>query len=128
VATAATVLAAEQQVLGLVSATMRRHRSLRALLAPAAEVHRAHTRLLRNAVPTDAPSPSGPATTAPRVPARSRRALAAVVAAEDRLTTVAKHSAFSAESGAFARVLASMAAACAQQASVLAQARPGAGR
>ena len=63
-------------------------------------------------------SPS-PTATASQVAEDPERALAAVARAEDELTLTGKRSAFAAESGAFARVLASMAAAAAQQAVLL---------
>lgn len=116
VALAATVLASEQQVLDLVQATMRRHRRLRKVLVTARDVHREHTRLLTDAVPSNAPSPSGLPTAGTHLAADPAKALAALARAEDRLSLVEKRSAFSAESGAFARILGSMAAAAAQQA------------
>jgi hypothetical protein len=157
VALAATVLTAEQEALDLVKATMRRHRSLRPVLLATAQGHEKHAALLRDAVPSDAPSPSAsgsasapptsasaPPTSAsapsgspgapsgtpsaePQVPSDPAKALAAVARAEDRLTLLDRRSAFSAESGAFARILGSMAAAAAQQAVLLREA-PGAGR
>jgi hypothetical protein len=83
-------------------------------------------------VPQDAASPSTPPSTlsatpsAPRVPARAAVALAALAREEDRLSLLGRRSAFAAQSGAFARVLASMAAASAQQARTLADAAGGA--
>ena len=121
------VLTAEQGVLDLVESVMQRHRDLRSLLTSTRDVHQAHIQLLADAVPKagKASSPShsasapasasaspSPAVTAPSRPAQ---ALAAVVRAEDDLCLVDKRSAFAAESGAFARILASMAAAAAQQ-------------
>jgi hypothetical protein len=53
------------------------------------------------------------------VPSDPARALRAIARREDELALVDKRSAFAAESGAFARVLASMAASAAQQAVVL---------
>jgi hypothetical protein len=68
---------------------------------------------------TPAGSPSGvPTTTAeavPPVPVHGDAALASLAGAEQRLSLTARRSSFAAESGAFARVLASMAAAAAQQ-------------
>jgi hypothetical protein len=46
-------------------------------------------------------------------------ALSALASAEDGLALVGRRSAFAAQSGAFARVLASMAASAAQQAATL---------
>ena len=141
VALAAAVLADEQRVLDLVDATVGRHPQLAGTLAGARAVHVQHVRLLTHAVPGGAtesatPSPAAPtsnptATTTPTdgrsgtptaeadVPADRRRAVAAVARAEDDLTLTGKRSAFAAQSGAFARVLASMAAASAQQAVLL---------
>jgi hypothetical protein len=131
---AASVLAGEQAILDRLTATVRRHPGLRARLSPAEAAHRAHVRLLTDAVPdkvtpstagTPAPTPSGsPAPTAPPVvrpvvPVRPGLALAALAREEERLSLLDKRSSFAAESGAFARVLASMAASAAQHAVVL---------
>jgi hypothetical protein len=113
------VLTAEQAVLDLVESVLQRHQGLRTLLTSTREVHRAHIELLAAAVPeggTASPSPaSPPPSPAVPVPTRPARALAAVVRAEDDLCLVDKRSAFAAESGGFARILASMGAAAAQQ-------------
>ena len=61
------------------------------------------------------PSPTG----SPTVPARRPRAVAALADAEDRLALVGRRSAFAAQSGAFARVLAGMSASAAQHAVAL---------
>ncbi|MGZ4487907.1 MAG: hypothetical protein ACXVW1_08255 [Nocardioides sp.] len=136
VALAGTVLAEEQAVLDRVLATLAAFPGLRGTLAGAEEAHRRHVALLKDAVPhgsgapsasatapspvSASPSPSAtPAPTGPRVAADRGRALSALARAEDALTLSAKRAAFAAESGAFARVLASMAAAAAQQAVVL---------
>lgn len=138
VALAATVLTGEQAMLDRVLATVRHHPGLGPVLSGAETAHRAHVRLLTDAVPDDArpsPTPSVGAsgtgapsatpaatpTTAPRtpVPAHPGPALALLAGEEDHLSLVDKRSAFAAESGAFARVLASMAAAAAQQAVAL---------
>ncbi len=127
---AATVLDEEQRMLDRVLATVRRHPRLDGALAGARAVHRRHVALLADAVPDSAASPSvpadaspsGPATDPPvvSVPERPGPALAALARAEERLSLVGRRSAFTAESGAFARVLASMAAAAAQQSVLLA--------
>lgn len=67
------------------------------------------------------PGEGNPGETAPTlaVPRKRARALAQVVAAERELATSTKRHAFRAESGAFARLLGSMAAASAQYAVVL---------
>jgi hypothetical protein len=132
VALAARVLTGEQATLDRLVATVGRHPSLRARLAAAQGAHRAHVRLLTEAVPDDArsgasasASPSSPAgptpstASTPVVPARPGPALAALAREEGRLSVLDKRSAFAAESGAFARVLASMAAAAAQHAVAL---------
>ena len=126
---AATVLAAEQEMLDRLDRTVERHRRLARVLAGTRAVHEAHVALLADAVPDpDAaaadpfPSPTGPDRR--RVPADPLRALRDLARREDELSTADKRSAFAAESGAFARVLASMAAAAAQQATVLRDARP----
>lgn len=142
---ATTVVAAERALLDRIDATVRRHPRLGRVLAATREVHDAHVTLLEDAVPdesgapeteaSDPASPSEPGSTPTDEPAgtspvpRDRaRALRAVASAEDDLALTAKQAAFSAESGAFARVLASMAAAAAQQSALLRTTRPGGGR
>lgn len=131
VALAATVLDDEQRMLDRVLATVRRHPGLDGAVGGARAVHRRHVALLADAVPDSGASPSAPAgaspsvspsvpATAVSVPDRPGPALAALARAEERLSLVGRRSAFAAESGAFARVLASMAAAAAQQAVLLA--------
>ena len=136
VALAATVLADEQAMLDLIDATVARHPALEARLATARDAHQAHVDLLTKAVPEDArvspgaspsaetsptvsPSVSPSPTVTPAVPAGRPRAVAALADAEDRLALVGRRSAFAAESGAFARVLAGMSASAAQHAVVL---------
>lgn len=137
---AATVLKGEQDVLDRLTATIRRHPGLRAELSSAQAAHRAHVRLLTEAVPDKvttptplptptptaplspaAPSSPPPATQtpAPAVPRRPGPALALLAREEGRLSLLDKRSSFAAESGAFARVLASMAASAAQHSVVL---------
>jgi hypothetical protein len=149
VALAATVLADEQRMVDLIDATVEEHPRLREALALARDVHRTHVELLNDAVPEGAtaavspaaspsvspevtPSPDqsaeGPASETPGatsspVPRRRRAALADLISAEDALALLDKRSAFAAQSGAFARVLASMAAAAAQQAVLIAELR-----
>ncbi len=134
---AATVLADEQAMLDRVLATVRRHPRLGTTLAAARTAHTAHVDLLTAAVPRDG-VPLGDARRRhrrrhrrrlpgrTRVPGRAAAALAALAREEDRLSLLGRRSAFAAESGAFARVLASMAAAAAQQARALADAAGGA--
>jgi hypothetical protein len=130
---AASVLADERELLERVKATTRRHPALKGDLAGARAAHRAHVKLLARAVPKETASPSPSAspsatespTAPPRrapVPAKPGPALAALARAEDGLSHRGRRSAFAARSGAFARVLASMAAAAAQQATELSSA------
>lgn len=132
---AATVLADEQRVLDLVDATLARFPGLADVLAAARDAHAAHVELLEEAAPDEplpspSPSPSGTATPGadaePRVPRDRRKALVRLARHEDDLALVDKRSAFAAESGAFARVLASMAASAAQQATLIRQVAEGA--
>jgi hypothetical protein len=129
---AATVLAEEQGMLDRVLATVRQHPGLGTTLAAARTAHTAHVELLTAAVPRGASPSATPSSTSaagpggPRVPARAVVALTALARQEDRLSLSGRRSAFDARSGAFARVLASMAAASAQQARALADAAGGA--
>ncbi len=143
---ATTVVAAERALLERIDATVRRHPRLERVLASTREVHDVHVSLLEDAVPagsgaSDAATPTSPAspgepgptpaddTSEPvGVPRDRARALRAVATAEDELALTAKQAAFAAQSGAFARVLASMAAASSQQSAVLRTARVGGGR
>lgn len=139
VALAAAVLADEQALLDRVVATVERHPRLGPMLASARSAHQAHVDLLQEAVPddarvaaSDASSPGVSSSVSPsvspsptKVPVRAAVALRAVAAAEDRLALVGRRSSFAAESGAFARVLGSMAAAAAQQATIVAAAAVG---
>jgi hypothetical protein len=111
------VLRSERAMLGRVLATARRHPALAPSLSGARAVHRAHVALLREAVPDDTAPPGGHRTG--RVPARPRQALSALARAEGRLGVAGQRNAVRARSGGFARVLASMAAASAQQAALL---------
>lgn len=124
VAVAAAALADHRAMLDWLQATRERHRTLDRLLDPLAARHRQHVDVLGEAVPPEAtPSPrSQPASpTAPPlvVPRDVRRAVDRLVRAERALCTSTKRHAFAARSGAFARVLGSMAAAAAQHAAVL---------
>ncbi|QNN52202.1 hypothetical protein [Nocardioides mesophilus] len=79
--------------------------------------------------PSPGSSPGSPGPDTPvRVPPERSRAVLAVARAEEELSTAEKRGAFAAESGVFARVLASMAAAAAQQAVLLHGPVPGSGR
>lgn len=133
VALAATVLGAEQGLVDRVDATVAAHPRLEVALAGTREIHAAHVALLADAAP-DGPTPSPTASPStevtgsasppgadpsPRVPRDPARALVALARHEDELSLADRRSAFAAESGAFARVLASMAAAAAQQSAAL---------
>lgn len=130
VAVATEALAAQTALIDLVRATQERHGRLSEALAPVLEAHEAHAALLSEAVPpteSGSPAPSASASPSPttsgerrtRVPRNRARALQQVVTAEQALATSTKRHAFKAQSGAFARVLGSMAAAAAQHAVVL---------
>ena len=121
---AAEALADQQAMLDLLAATRERHRGLGELLAPVVTAHEAHVAMLSDAVPdkgaaSPSPSPDGTSRRSTRVPRNARKAVANLVAAEQELTTTAKRHAFRAQSGAFARLLGSMAAASAQYATAL---------
>lgn len=120
VALAAETLVVEQAMLDRVLATQRRHPRLTGPLAASRAAHRAHVDLLGTAV-TDC-AEAAPTRRTPEVPAAPDAALAALARAEDRIADSGRRSALAAESGAFARVLASMAAAAAQLAVVHADA------
>lgn len=128
VALAATALADEQRLLDLVTATLDRHPALASVLSGARAVHRAHVDLLTEAVPDQPSASASPSATpsatpsTPRVPARPAAALAALSRAEDGVSRSGRRNALAAQSGAFARVLASIAAAAAQQSVALADA------
>lgn len=137
-------LANEQFALDALEATAARHRDLVELLAPVIAAHSEHVRLLAEAAPatpttaaataaTTGPaaspssSPSAPAeqgTRRYRVPRGPQAALTSISATEQDLSTSIKRHAFVAQSGAFARLLASMAASAAQHAVVLGRPLP----
>lgn len=134
VAVATEALAAQRAIIDLVRSTQERHGSLRKRLAPVLAAHEAHAALLSDAVPVEAsPSPSAAPSTSgsaspdrrTAVPRDRARALEHVVTAEQTLATTTKRHAFKARSGAFARVLGSVAAAAAQHAVLLAPAPTG---
>lgn len=131
VALAASVLVDEREIIDLIDATLEEHPRLREPLEEAREVHLAHVALLNDAVPdgvtasvSPTPSPAGSASP-DGVPRSRRRALTALAQAEEELSLLDKRSAFAAQSGSFARVLASMAAAAAQQAALIGELRTG---
>lgn len=130
VTVAALALADEQRAVDAVQATVSRHGKLAGLLSPLVDMHTAHVDLLAEAAPEEGSSvgesptasPSTPADGHVRVPGDPRAALRKLVALEEELTTSSKRHSFAARSGAFARLLASMAASSAQNATVLAAA------
>lgn len=125
VAVAMAALAAQTAFIDLARRTRDRHPSLTGLLTPVLAAHEAHAALLADASPEQAASPAGPEARRARVPRQPARAVRRLVVAEEQLTTATKQHAFKARSGAFARVLGSMAAAAAQNAAVLGSAARG---
>lgn len=124
IAVAAEVLVAEQSVLDALTAVVDRHPDLAPMLSPLTEAHRAHTTLLAEAAPDRPPtaSPGPTATSSPTpftVPTRPQSALRRLATLERDLSTTDKRHAFAAQSGAFARLLASIAASAAQHGVVL---------
>jgi hypothetical protein len=103
---------AEEAIAERVRETLRRHHALRSRLQETLHVHEAHLVLL-----------TGPDRTGVvqqrRVPGTTSAALAAVVGAERHLEATHVALAMRAQSGAFARVLAGLAAAAAQQATLV---------
>lgn len=146
VALAARVLEATRDLLAQVDVTLERHPRLARVLESTRSVHAAHVALLEEAVPagdaglvaeqsdstaptSDPASPSPTPSTTPRAPRDPVRAVRKIARDEDALVLTAKQAAFAAQSGGFARVLASLAAAAAQQSAALRTARvPGAER
>jgi hypothetical protein len=117
VALAAAVLRSERAMLERVLATARRHPRLAASVSGARAAHQAHVTLLTRAVPEESRSTAAAPTVEPsQVSGRPRSALAALARAETRHSATGRRHAAVARSGPFARVLASMAAASAQQA------------
>lgn len=121
VTVAGAALAAHQAVLGRVRATAQRHPRLAEALAPVVSAHTAHTTLLADAVPAGAADSRGGATPDVRrtVADDPAGAIADLLRAEQELVLTTKRHAFAARSGAFARVLGSMAASVAQHVVVL---------
>lgn len=131
----ALAVAGERSALEAVTATIDRHADLADALSRLLDAHRAHVNLLADAAPDEAASgPTSPTTPAspgpgestgstgtPTVPARTKAALQRLSSMEQGLSLANKRHAFAAESGAFARLLASMAASAAQHASFLAE-------
>jgi hypothetical protein len=125
---AARVLRDEQAVLDRVEAILAEFPGLRDDLETTQAMHAAHIALLEEAVPdpADPKLPDEPSTlTSGRMPRDRRRALLSLARTETELGLVGKQSAFAAQSGAFARVLGSMAASAAQQSVLVRQVASG---
>jgi hypothetical protein len=99
-----------------VESTLRRYPAARARLVPMAELHRAHEKTLVDAVPDRARRSESPTPYA--VPRRRAAALEALTPREQQLHATLDDLALRAESGDFARLLASMGAGVAQQLAV----------
>jgi hypothetical protein len=109
VTTATAALAAVRSARAAVQATIRRHPGTQAALARLDAMHAAHERSLVDAVPARSRGSAPPA--AYRVPARQGPALARLDGIEVHLHETLQSLALRAESGEFARLLASTAAA-----------------
>jgi len=106
---AATALAATTRVVDLVARVAARHPGLAGPLADVTLMHQAHADLLAEAGEASEEAAPQP------VPGRSATALALVLTEERRLQATLAGAAGGAASGTFARALASMSAAVAQQ-------------
>jgi len=129
VTVATEALTAQREMHALVAAVVARHPGLGERLSALAAAHAAHVAMLDGAVPSSSPGPSpsaspqtrsggspsgSPAPSQARVPRDPERALVTLATAERGLATTTKRLAFRAQSGAFARLLGSMAASVAQ--------------
>ncbi len=114
VAVATTALAEIRAVRVAVSATLARFPENRATLAPWVTLHRTHEATLVDAVPAGAAPTTSPAAYA--VPHKREKALARLAVREQRLHATLDELAVKAQSGQFARLLASMGAALHQRA------------
>ncbi len=124
VALARRVLRSERAMVRRLDAAVLAQPALREVLAEPRAIHRRHVTLLVEAVPgaTDMPpsDPDGGGQSGQGAPSRRRRAaMQSLSRAESTQAETLGRGAFAARSGAFARVLGSMAASSAQQASVL---------
>ncbi len=121
VSVATRALAEIRAVAVAVDATVTRFPATRTRLASLAALHRTHEASLSDAVParaTATPSPSSSPTASPApyaVPRNRDRALIALAAREQRLHDSLGSLALQAQSGDFARLLASMGAAVSQR-------------
>jgi hypothetical protein len=109
-----TVLAALDATAALVVATVERHPRTDPVLRPLVDVHAAHRAVLDEAAEVEQDD-----ATAPVVPARPGAALDRVRRAETRLTGTLREATANAQSGDFARALASMTASLTQHLTVL---------
>ena len=116
VAVATRALAEITAVSTAVAQTLRRHPETRARLAPVVQLHRAHARTLTDAAPDRAERSEAPAPYV--VPRRRAGALRALARREQRLHDTLDGLALRAQSGDFARLLASMGAGVAQRLAV----------
>jgi hypothetical protein len=114
VALLASVLAALDGTAALAAATLARHSRLDATLQPLVDVHALHRAVLGEAAEVDQD-----AAPAPVVPARAAVALDRVRRAETRLAGTLREATVTAQSGDFARALASMTASLSQHLAVL---------
>lgn len=120
VTVATRALAEIEAVAAAVAATTARYPGTRTRVADLARVHRAHAASLADAVPDRAQTDATTAPAAYRVPPRQGRAVPALLAREQLLHRTLDALALQAQSGDFARLLASMGAAVAQRLAVLA--------
>ena len=110
----ATVLAALDATAALVAATTERHPGLATGLQPLLEVHATHRAVLDEAAEVEQDAAG-----TPTVPGRPGVALDGVRRSETRLVATLSQSTGAAQSGDFARALASMAASLTQHLTVL---------
>lgn len=113
VTVATRALAAVEAAAAGVSATLARFPALRPELTALGTLHQAHARSLADAVPTRAPTTATPTPYA--VPRRRTAAVAKLTTTETRLHASLDALALTAQSGEFARLLASMGAAVSQR-------------
>lgn len=115
VAVATRALAEIKAVRAAVASTQTRFPATRSQLAAVAKMHQAHERSLADAVP-DRAAATGSADPAPyAVPRKREAALGKLAAREQQLHDTIDGLALRAQSGDFARLLASMGAAVSQQ-------------
>ena len=119
-ALAITAVGSIAEAADLLHRTVADHRGLRHRLSGLAALHAAHLRLLQDAVPADRREAAQRSTgRRAHVPRREHAALEAVLRTEDRLRPRLEGLAVRAQSGEFARLLAAMSAAVAQQLAVV---------